>query len=574
MTGARLRRSRAFYAAWISVFAFGTAAPLTAYPAPVAPDWSASATIPPTGRANPYGFSEPELSRRIERGKIHAQVYPVDVTASLVPYQAFRNFLEGSFINPFRFLAQQLVRGMTGWYGFDDMLAWLGLHPYPTAEDTGVYSVPYPNGTRPAERMGFGLIRRDGAEGFSYSCASCHSANLFGKTVLGMTNRFPRANQYFVAGQKTAGYVTTGLFHFITGATEEERRMYKKTRFALRFVGTKTPAAPGLDTSLAQVAISLARRAPASEDEWATRDRTYSDNPRPEFLETFIADSKPAVWWNLKYKTRWLSDGSLISGNPIYTNLLWNELGRGTDLRELEDWLQNNSDVIEDLTTAVFSTEAPKFTDFFPAERFDLAAARRGQAVYKQHCARCHGMYEKGWDLPEAELLSPEKQLETVSVRYFPRTPSVRVGTDPQRALGMRSLETGLNPLAISRAHSIEVREQHGYVPSPLVGIWARWPYLHNNSVPSLCALLTPGPDRPQTYVAVDAQVRDRDFDSECNGYPEAPSASAPDRGVIFDTARPGLSRLGHDEGIIVRNGHELLSPEEKQDLIRFLQTL
>jgi len=49
-----------------------------------------------------------------------------------------------------------------------------------------------------------------------------------------------------------------------------------------------------------------------------------------------VADSKPAVWWGLKYKNRWLSDGSVVSGNPIFTNIIWNELVTLNDLTDLK----------------------------------------------------------------------------------------------------------------------------------------------------------------------------------------------------------------------------------------------
>ena len=78
------------------------------------------------------------------------------------------------------------------------------------------------------------------------------------------------------------------------------------------------------------------------------------EDPEPNPLNYHPVDSKPSVWWNLKYKNRWLSDGSVVSGNPIFTNILWNEIGRGSDLKELEKWLDDNSKVVEDMTSFVF----------------------------------------------------------------------------------------------------------------------------------------------------------------------------------------------------------------------------
>jgi hypothetical protein len=76
---------------------------------------------------------------------------------------------------------------------------------------------------------------------------------------------------------------------------------------------------------------------------------------------------------------------------------------------------------------------------------------------------------------------------------------------------------------------------------------------------------------RPPTYRAVEANDPNRDFDVECNGYPRFPQSPVRD---VYNTSRPGMHNTGHDEGIFLKNGRELLSREDKMDLIHFLQTL
>src|SRR5690606_31864415 len=135
---------------------------------------------------------------------------------------------------------------------------------------------------------------------------------------------------------------------------------------------------------------------------YASKDPWHAENPREELLRTRSGDVKPAVWWNTRYKTRWFSDGSAAAGNPVIAAIIVNEIGRGSDLREVERWLVENEETVRELTTAVFSSEAPRFTDFFPAESFDLASLRRGQAHFRRLCMRCHGDYEKAWEEPGA----------------------------------------------------------------------------------------------------------------------------------------------------------------------------
>jgi cytochrome c553 len=536
------------------------------------PDWSAGAIIPPGGRPNPFDLEGAAWAQAIEAGKVHAQVYPVEITGLLPPFTPLRNFLDSPADNPLRRLLQSAFQGVSGWRSLDQLESWMGMQPYPAAGEGGIYSVPLPPGKFPEQRLGFGLIHTPQGTGFSISCAECHASRLFGKTVLGLTNRFPRANLTFVRAKQAFGLVPAALFQAETGATDGETALYSRTRENLNAVDAKEPAALGLDTSLAQVALSLAHR---NADPDATKSGWYERFPRAEPLAENVADSKPAVWWNVKYKDRWLCDGSVVSGNPIFTNILWNEIGRGTDLVQLRKWLEANQKKIEELASAVFASEAPRFTDFFPPEKISLASAQRGEGLFNQRCARCHGTYEKGWSAPDAGTRTPTQLLETTFVTYHGITPVVDVGTDPARRLGMKSLEQ-LNELAIAKENGVVVQAQPGYVPPPLVGIWARWPYLHNNSIPSLCALLTPAAERPAFFYTGEAENPTTDFDLKCNGYPTArvPAAWTQDPEHRYDTSREGMRNIGHDEGIFVQNGRNLLSDADRADLIAYLQTL
>lgn len=537
------------------------------------PDWSEHASLPAQGRANPYEFSEADFPVVRDAGKIHTQIYPVETTGMLPPYQPTKKILEDTSKNPLRRWINEILQDVSGFESMDDFLKDLGLHPYPKASDQGLYAVPYPNGQRPEYRMGLSLIQRPEGLGFSFSCAACHSSNLFGKTVLGMTNRFPKANEFFVQAQKASKVLSPTMFQFYTKATDGETEMLRRLKQNMKYLGLKKPVALGLDTSLAQVSLSLNHR---NEDAYATYSDHYAKYPRPDaILDSSPADSKPAVWWNLKYKNRWLSDGSVVSGNPILTNILWNEIGRGSDLRELETWFRDNEKTLQELTTAVFSSEAPRFTDFFPAEKIDLKLAQQGEGLFNNTCARCHGHYDKAWSLPNADQLSPAEKLKTTLVRYKDQTPVIDVGTDPYRYRGMKSLEQ-LNKLAISQNNGIRIEAQKGYVPPPLVGVWARWPYFHNNSAPSLCAVLSAQKNRPVTYYSGEANDTTKDFDSDCNGYPleDRTPAAWKTAKHHYDTRNPGMGNQGHDEKIFLENGKELFSPQQKRALIQFLQTL
>lgn len=515
------------------------------------PDWNSAVPIPPGGRPNPYDLPADELIATVRAGRLHALHYPVATTGIVLPYSPIKRFLHAEASDPLRALLQSVASLFTSFHNYDDVENWLGLQTYPPSEGADVYFVPFKNGVKPLHRMGF-TVREGNPKGFTISCAECHTGNLFGRRVMGMSNRFPRANRFFHEGLNAASYVGPGFFQWATEATDAETEMFRRFRKNGELIGTKLPVQLGLDTSLAQVALSLARR---SRDAFATP--VWPVTVRSEPLATHVADSKPAVWWNVKYKNRWLSDGSVISGNPIFTNFIWNEIGRGANLQDLEQWLAANETVVRELTTAVFNTEAPPFTDFFPAPNRDQV--REGEVLFNQYCARCHGQYAH--------------EGSRLVVRYFPQTPVIDVGTDPGRYSGMKSLEQ-LNELSISKRNNIHVQATRGYVPPPLVGIWARWPYFHNNSAPNLCAVLTAGAARPKTYWARPAEDKSKDFDVNCNGYPRRRPPEGTSEEFLYQSGSEGLSNLGHDEGIFLKDGRELLTNAQKFAIIRFLQTL
>jgi hypothetical protein len=132
----------------------------------------------------------------------------------------------------------------------------------------------------------------------------------------------------------------------------------------------------------------------------------------------------------------------------------------------------------------------------------------------------------------------------------------------------MASLAPRMNALDISRKYGMVLKASGGYVAQPLDGIWSRYPYLHNRSVPNLCELLKPASARvPRYYVGTTENIA-TDFDSACVGYPTANvPAQWISRERLFDTSREGLSNSGHEIFVDA-------SAKDKRDLIEYLKTL
>lgn len=530
-------------------------------------DWSADATIEPgTNRANIYDLDADTLAEVKTRGIQHAFVWPVPVTGVLIPYRPFQAYMD----DPDNAGAVDLLRQQLGFGTFEEFYDWIGLTRFPEPGQSGAYDLPIPDGLAPGDAVGAAVIDSPYGEGLTFSCATCHVGTLFGRPVVGLNNRRARANAVFVLAGELIHNLPPEAFQSLTDATEDEVALYERTLDNYDAVGAKVPEVLGLDTAVAQIGLSLGRRA---YDPWASYSAEMEANPDYVELETYVADSKPAVWWTLKYKTRWLSDGSLTSGQPIVYNMLANELGRGTDLHELSDWLTTERTKLDELTVAVFATEPPRWTDFFGPESIDEAAAREGQALFATYCASCHGTYEKGWD---AGATDPVDRLATTRVVYHAQTPVMDVGTDAQRASGHGYVDR-LNQLQISVDAGNVFETQHGYVPPPLDGIWARYPYLHNNSVPTLCALLSPVEERPTLFVQGPADDPATDFDAACVGYPvgdAVPAAWWDDTDALFDATVPGLQNVGHDEMLRTGDGGWALDATQRAQLVEFLKTL
>lgn len=176
----------------------------------------------------------------------------------------------------------------------------------------------------------------------------------------------------------------------------------------------------------------------------------------------------------------------------------------------------------------------------YPAARLDAALAQKGGEIYEQECARCHepGAPAVGQVTPIAEIGTDRERLDSFS---------------PELAKAMNTIGEG-RPWRFSH-----FRKTDGYANMPLDGVWLRAPYLHNGSVPTLRALLTPA-DRPaEFYRGYDV------YDWTNVGF----VSSGPDaerEGVRFSTKERGNSNTGHTYGA-------KLDAAAKTALLEYLKT-
>ena len=402
------------------------------------------------------------------------------------------------------------------------------------------------------------LVGRRSVMVTNVGCLSCHAGHLFGKDVVGLNNRLASVSKGLSVGKKAVG--SKALFAAVKDRLNEaELEVVDGYRDRVAEISTTENHFPGLEPTVHTViAVSIKGKVFPAED-----------------FRAIESLAKPIPWWTTKYKTRWLHDGIIKKGSPVLANLIATEMSYNSDVELVGKWIDDHSDELDSLTTAVVQAKAPSYFDFFDEEAFDLDGAKRGDVVFHENCARCHGDYEKRWKEPSINGLGVAELARTIKVSYPQPTKIVNVGTDSLRHEGGAFLEKfgGNNPLV--GANQIELSATGGYAPPPLEGVWASWPYLHNGSVPTLWALLQPSSERPKTFYVGRAVDKKTDFDRVRNGYPLHPPEKWKTPSRKYDTSESSKSNSGHDVGIFMdRDGKSLITDQQKRDLILFLKTL
>ena len=165
----------------------------------------------------------------------------------------------------------------------------------------------------------------------------------------------------------------------------------------------------------------------------------------------------------------------------------------------------------------------------------DPVRATRGATLYQQHCVVCHAdnRFRDGVRTPAATRVGLIEDIDQIK-------------TDRHRLDSYTDIFAA-NQYALypeSEYRFTHFRKTHGYANHPLDGIWARAPYLHNGSVPTLLDLLTPPEQRPKVFYR-GYDVFDRDRVGFVSNVQE-------ERGRAFfeyDTSIPGNSNAGHEYG-------------------------
>jgi mono/diheme cytochrome c family protein len=245
-------------------------------------------------------------------------------------------------------------------------------------------------------------------------------------------------------------------------------------------------------------------------------------------------------WWHYKHKDKLYCDSFGSKSHRAIMPFTMSPGNTGEQIRSWEDEFVHVKAYIE-------SVQPPKYP--YP---IDESLAAKGRERFNQTCARCHGTYGKEHDYPN--VVVPIDEIGTDRVRYDALPPIALAG-------GNMSWFSNYGKNRIDP-------KKVGYIAQPLDGIWAKAPYFHNGSVPTIQGVMNPS-------------LRPKIWKRNENGYD-------PDHiGLVYETVEKvpeGLSstqrRAWYDTTTASHGngGHlfpdEELDAEEKIAVMEYLKTL
>jgi mono/diheme cytochrome c family protein len=376
----------------------------------------------------------------------------------------------------------------------------------------GLHEAPYPNNGLP-----MGLREAPGLLGkfLGNDCLLCHGGSIAGRSYVGLGNStfdFQTLTEDFAAAQGSRSRKTPFRFCNVRGTVEAGA-------FTVFLLSLRNP-----DLTL--------RGSPA---DLGPRDDLCEDTP---------------AWWLLRKKRTMYYTGS----------------GDARSVRSLMQFMlsplnppsafDREEPTFRDIRAYLLSLEPPKYP--FP---IDHGLARRGEGLFRENCARCHGTYGDHGTYPNKII------------------PIAEIGTDPTRLHGISEAFFDLyNRSWFGREHDgwlagdFVGRRTDGYQAPPLDGIWATAPYFHNGSVPTVYHVLN-SKARPRVFTR-SFRTGTEDYDPDRLGWKVAvldrgPDESAPgnERRRVYDTTQPGRGNGGHPFG-------DDLSDDERRAVIEYLKTL
>lgn len=370
-----------------------------------------------------------------------------------------------------------------------------GLHAAPFANDG------LPMGLRIADRL-FGL-----GKGIGQDCLICHGGSIAGKSYVGLGNASLDYQAFHEEMTAADGRARGTPFRFCNvRGTSEAGGM------AVYLLGFREP-----DLKLRLKRLDLDLQDDLCED--------------------------PPAWWLLKKKkTMYHTGGADTRSVRSLMQFMLSPFNPPSAFTKAEDDFR-------DIRAYLLSLEPPKY----PLS-IDHDLARRGEHLFNDTCARCHGTYGTKGTYPN----------KVVAIE--------QIGTDRRRFDGI-TRKFGEYYQKSWFAQDYGPIQTEGYQAPPLDGIWATAPYFHNGCAPTVYHVLN-SKARPKVFTRSYRTDLDA-YDARRLGWKidvlEAAAAAGKlppiEARKVYDTTQPGRGNGGHTFG-------DRLSEAERMAVIEYLKTL
>jgi hypothetical protein len=277
------------------------------------------------------------------------------------------------------------------------------------------------------------------------------------------------------------------------------------------------------------------------------------ESAMPGVADVGRGDVKTPPLWHTAAKMlarRWYTDGSFHGPFPLMASSM--ELEKDRSFDALIQFVVPK--IKQEFESVIRYVQAPRY----PYE-IDPVLARRGRDLFYSQdvgCYRCHGVYDgRGhvdWPGVHIDVGTDRSRLDVVSAGFIEAF--------------------NRSPLAAEGA----LKKSRGYAATPLTGVWANFPYLHNGSVPTLHHLLGPVSERPVIFQVTAARTLDRvrvgqafALDSSLVRVGESELVRRyGDNRDWFNATRPGCGNRGHDFWSVIQ------TDANRRALIEYLKTL
>jgi hypothetical protein len=375
----------------------------------------------------------------------------------------------------------------------------------------GLHAAPYANGNYP---MGLRETTFLGRKRVGTDCMLCHAGSIFGQSYLGLPNASLDMQTLF--DDMGAG----GLWKIDVPLTFSKVRGTTETSaLALFLLSLRDP-----DLNLHSPRYSLGQ----------------PDN---------LCEDAPAWWLLKKKKTMYYTGHTDARSVRSLMQFMLSPIN-------LAGVIKHEESTFADIRAFLLTLQPPRYP--FPVES---GLALKGERVFHDNCARCHGTY--GPDSTYPSRIVPIDEIDTDRTRFDALT---------EEAIGHYNQSWFAQDGSGPSGEGYPIQKTAGYQAPPLDGLWATAPYFHNGSVPTVYDVLK-SPTRPKVYTR-SFRTGHEDYDPARLGWkvqifdrrPD-PDQSPYERRKVYDTTQPGRGNGGHTFG-------DDLTEDERTQVIEYLKTL